>query len=217
MTITPNIEKQFSELHDNEIIAKVLSGEKGLYEILLRRNNQKLYRVIRGYLNDHDDIEDIMQETYLTAFEKLFQFNRSAQFSTWLIRIGINKALQRIKKSKSIISLSSEAHTHEFAISQLSPENMMIRNESKNVLETAISNLEEKYRAIYIMREVEEMSIAEIADCMNLTESNVKVRIHRAKGLIKDNLYNLSFNNDLFEFGNKKCDILVEKVMKQLF
>lgn len=216
MTAIPIIEKQFSKLSDEEVISKVLSGEKGLYEILLRRNNQKLYRIIRGYLHDHEEIEDVMQETYLTAYEKLYQFKHSSQFSTWLIRIGINKALQRIKKNRPTISLSDEDTIRDFDITQLSPENKMIRKESKEILEAAIEKLEEKYRSVYIMKEIEQMSIAEISDCLAISESNVKVRIHRAKSMIKENLYDLSLNSDLFEFGNKKCDLLVNRVMERI-
>lgn len=201
---------------DTEVILKILSGEKGLYEILLRRNNQKLYRVIRGYLNDHDDIEDIMQETYLSAYEKLHQFKHSSKFSTWLIRIGINKALLHIKKEKPTISLLDDERSLNIASIQPNPENKMIRKESKELVEAAIGNLEEMYRVVYIMREIEKMSIAEISDCLDISQSNAKVRIHRAKSMIKQKLYDLSSNCDLMEFGNKRCDLLVDNIMAQI-
>lgn len=201
----------FSPLQDIEVIQKVLSGEKGLFEILLRRNNQKLYRVLRGYLTDHDEVVDTMQDTYVTAYEKLDQFRQSAQFSTWLIRIGINKALRRINQSRKVVSIE-ELNESQFQSNQ-QPELKYMQAEAKQTLEMAIGSLAEKYRSAYIMKEVEGMSIAEISDCLEITQSNVKVRIHRAKSLIKDKLYQLSASTDIYEFGNKKCDVLTNSVM----
>lgn len=91
---------------DNEIVKRILNGEKELYEILVRRNNQKLFRVLRGYLKNEMDVKDAMQETYLKAFEKLGQFNHQSEFSTWLIRIGINEALARLNSFKNLLSSS---------------------------------------------------------------------------------------------------------------
>ncbi|MGH2643781.1 MAG: sigma-70 family RNA polymerase sigma factor, partial [Chitinophagaceae bacterium] len=93
-------DKKVSEISDVEVARRVIQGEKELFEILLRRYNQLLYRVIRGYLSDEKEVEDIMQDTYLHAYEKLQQFRGDASFSTWLIRIGINEALGRIRKLK---------------------------------------------------------------------------------------------------------------------
>lgn len=204
----------FSPLQDVEVIQKVLSGEKGLFEILLRRNNQKLYRVLRGYLTDHDEVVDAMQDTYVTAYEKLDQFRQSAQFSTWLIRIGINKALKRINQSKKIVSMD-ELRESQFQSNQ-QPELKYMQAETKQALEMSIGSLSEKYRSAYIMKEIEGMSIAEISDCLEITESNVKVRIHRAKTLIKDKLYQLSSSTDIYEFGNKKCNLLTQIVMESI-
>ena len=92
-------------LTDSEVIRKILSGEKELYEILLRRNNQTLYRVVRSYLNEQVEIEDIMQNTYIKAYEKLHQFQHNSKFSTWLIRIGINEALARLKTKGKYLNL----------------------------------------------------------------------------------------------------------------
>src|SRR5690606_37096556 len=91
-----------ARLEDEVVVRRVLSGEKELFEILLRRYNQTLYRVIRGYLRDESDVEDAMQDTYLKAFDKLEQFQGKAAFSTWLIRIGINEALLRLRKLKRV-------------------------------------------------------------------------------------------------------------------
>lgn len=210
-----------SKLPENEVIKRILAGEKELYEILMRRNNQKLFRVLRGYLADTREIEDIMQDTYLQAYEKLWQYKQNAQFSTWLIRIGINKALVRIKQKAKIqatdvISITDNPTIELRDEKQPGPADKMMRKEAKEILEKAIENLDEKYRSVYIMREVEEMSIAEISDCLDLSVSNVKVRLHRAKNMIKENLYELSYSSELFEFGFSKCDGLVERVLSRI-
>jgi len=210
-----------NKISDSDVVRRILAGEKELYEILLRRNNQTLYRVVRSYLNEEKEIEDIMQNTYLKAFEKLYQFKHHSKFTTWLIRIGINEALTRLKEKGKYFTLyqsedkSSKLNLLEFPDSkQLNPEKIIIRQEAKQMLEKAIDKLDLKYRAVYMLREIEELSISDISDCLKLSNTNVKVRLHRAKTKIKENLYELSSKKDLYEFGYNKCDNLVEKVMK---
>ncbi len=200
------------KVHDFDVIKKVLSGEKGLYEILMRRNNQKLYRVIRSYITDEDVIKDIMQDTYIKAYEKLYQFKMKSEFSTWLMRIGINETLRELKvKKNNIISLPNIEIKEP---STMNPEHAIIQKEAKWILEKTIDSLPEKYKVIYILREVENMEIKEISDCLNLTTSNVKVRIYRSKQLLKEKLFELSHKQNIFEFGLGKCDALVNNIMK---
>lgn len=210
-------------LSDSDIVHKILSGEKELYEILLRRNNQTLYRVIRSYLKEQEEIEDIMQNAYLKAFEKLYQFKHNSKFSTWLIRIGINEALARLKaKGKYLNLYYNENRISDHKIldfpdtDQNNPEKQIIRKEAVLMLEKAIDKLDIKYRNVYILREVEGLSIAEISACLTLTASNVKVRLHRAKSKIKENLYDLSSKKELYEFGLSQCDNIVDKVMRTI-
>src|SRR5690606_35176943 len=99
---------------------------------------------------------------------------------------------------------------------QLNPQETMIRKEAKELLEDAIDRLDLKYRTVYILKEVEEMSLAEIAVALDLTISNVKVRLHRAKVMLKDQLYELTKNNGIFEFGFGRCDRITENVMKAI-
>lgn len=209
---------EIGKLDDSMIVVRILHGEKELFEIILRRYNQKLYRVIRSYLKDDDDIKDAMQETYLKAFDKLYQFQGKSGFSTWLIRIGINEALQRIKKNK-VINLGRATDLTDTTIIQLpaskqmNPEYSIINRETIKLLEAAIDALPEKYRSVYVLKEVQGMDNAEIAACLDLAENNVKVRHHRAKSLLKDSLLKLSAGADIFEFGNSKCDAMVDYVM----
>ncbi|MEX2362141.1 MAG: RNA polymerase sigma factor [Balneolaceae bacterium] len=212
------------KISDSDVVRRVLSGEKELYEILMRRHNQTLFRVLRGYLKNEEEVQDVMQDTYLRAYEKLYQFKHESKFSTWLIRIGINEALTRIKsKDKEKLRVDEGSDIHAYETSELSeqafvnPERKMIRKEAIQILEQSIDQLNTKYRSVYIMREVEELNIKEIAEALDLSEANVKVRIHRAKAMIKEELYQLSKSEDLFEFGFNKCDNLVERVMSVIY
>ncbi|MGE0771940.1 MAG: RNA polymerase sigma factor [Cyclobacteriaceae bacterium] len=211
------------KLAESELIRRILSGEKELYEILVRRNNQKLYRIIRSYLADGAEVEDAMQNTYLKAYTNLDQFRLEASFSTWLIRIGINEAIARAKNKGRWRQLTSD----EYALDQnnilqmpdkyeLSPQDRMIRNESNQLLENAIDQLESGYRIVYIMKEVEEMTHPEIAQALGITVSNVKVRLHRAKDMLKEKLFELSNDKRIFEFGYSRCDRVTEFVMQNL-
>ena len=206
-------------IDDFEVIKKVLSGEKGLYEILMRRNNQKLFRVVRSYINEESLIKDIMQNTYIKAYEKLYQFKQKSTFSTWLIRIGINEALKELNSKKHNILSDfdnlQENHTIK-TLDSSNPEKEIIQKEVKYILEKAIDNLPTKYKTVYILKEIEEMSISDISQCLNLTESNVKIRIHRSKQILKDKLFELSKGISLFEFGFSKCDDLVSLVMNKI-
>lgn len=211
-----------AELQDAGVITQVLAGQSSLYELLMRRHNQKLYRAIRSYLKDEREVEDAMQDTYLKGFEKLHQFRQDAQFSTWLIRIGINVALAKLRTRKRIFPASLLVDQPESIsklitqINYMNPENIAIQKEAKQLLEKAIDSIPEKYRIIYTLREIEGMPVSEITQCLDLSESNVKVRLHRAKAMLKENLFKLSENRDVFEFGNKRCDSLVERVMTTL-
>ncbi|WP_299172709.1 RNA polymerase sigma factor [uncultured Allomuricauda sp.] len=215
---------KYQKLTDSEIIKRILAGERELYEILLRRNNQKLFRVIRSYLKDESEVEDIMQNTYLKAFEKLYQFKHSSTYGTWLIRIGINEVLARLKEKGKVVDLyqrSSETKQNSILEipdkTQLNPEKRIIRNEAKQLLENAIDTLEVKYRTVYVLKEIEEMSITDISECLNISKSNVKVRLHRAKNTLKENLYELTANKgDVFGFGFSRCDNITEHVMETI-
>ena len=210
-----------SLLDDRAIVRRIVAGEKELFEILLRRHNQLLFRVLRGYLKSEVEVEDAMQNAYLKAFDKLYQFQGTSSFSTWLVRIGINEALARLgrlKKEKTIYLYSADESTE--SITQIpdgmNPEKQIIGQESERLLEHAIDNLPEKYRMVYILKEVQGLSNDEIAESLGISDDNVKVRCHRAKNLLKESLYKISTAAKVFEFGNGRCDAIVHRVMKSI-
>lgn len=216
--------KESNLVSEDILIKRILTGEKELFEILLRRYNQMLYRVIRGYLHNDDDIMDTMQETYLKSFEKLNQYKGGAAFSTWLIRIGINEALGFLRKEKRSQShfVASSENTNTLILqfadpNNMNPEKKTMEHESRYFVEQAIDQLPEKYKLIYILKEVEGFDHNTIAACLELSVTNVKVRLHRAKEMLKNTLLDLTTSNaKVFEFGNQRCDKIVNFVMKRI-
>lgn len=214
-------ESQVVSLSDLEVVERVRNGEKALYEILMRRHNQTLYRAVRSYLKDDDDVQDAMQEAYVKAFTKLDQYKGDAAFSTWLVRIGINEALQALRKQRTLHvyadpEVRAERLTQLPDTGQMNPEQRTIREEHKRLLEQAVDRLPEDYRAVYMLREVEEMSVAEVSQSLDISEANVKVRLHRAKNMVKDALMGAQEPAAAFGFGNAHCDALVAAVMARI-
>lgn len=210
------------KIPDEEVVKRVLSGEKELYEILLRRYNQLLYRVVRSYLNDENESEDMMQEIWIKAWQNLARYRGEASFSTWLVRIGINEALMRNREKKNPRRFPENLHSiHEEHLQLTEPEHMnpekkTIHREYCRLVEQAVDRLPEKYRAAYMLREVEGMDNAEAAACLQISENNTKVRLHRARSLLKDELYRLTGDTDAFEFGNHRCDEIVDTVIERI-
>lgn len=207
-------------LTDLEVVHRVKDGDKALFEILMRRHNQTLYRAVRSYLKDGSDVEDAMQEAYLKAYAKLDQFKGEAAFSTWLVRIGVNEALQHLRRERHMQRLA-DADVHAERLDQLpdggmNPEQRSMQEQNHRLLEAAIDKLPEAYRSVYMLREVEDMGVADVAESLGLSEGNVKVRLHRAKAMLKESLMSVETATPAFEFGNKHCDRLVAWVMARI-
>jgi RNA polymerase sigma factor (sigma-70 family) len=209
------------QLSDQEVVAQVLNGRKGLYEILLRRYNRTLYRAVRSYLHEEADVKDAMQETYLKAYQKLDQYRAEAAFATWLVRIGVNEALQRIRAMKRLRVHEAGDVTGDRMVQlpdpeRMDPEQKAIYHQTGGMVEAAISQLGQDHRAVYMLREVEGMSTSEVAACLDISEANVKVRLHRAKTILKDALWQQLTDTPVFYFGHQRCDALVAAVMERI-
>jgi RNA polymerase sigma-70 factor, ECF subfamily len=209
---------------DAEIVQRVLDGDLALFELLMRRHNQRVYRAIRSILRDDSESEDVMQEAYVRAYEHLSQFEGRAQFSTWLTRIAVNEALKRAVARGKHDSLDEERYEGEdenmpaFQSNSPTPEANASRSELKGLLEEAILSLPQKYRAVIVLRDVEEMSTAETAEVLSLTEANVKVRLHRAHELLRGELRALAgaSSTQAFGFHATRCDRIVRTVFERL-
>jgi RNA polymerase sigma factor (sigma-70 family) len=209
------------DLTDELIISRILLGKREYYEILVRRYNSLFYKTARGILSKEEDIEDVMQEAYIRGFEKLHQFRKEARFSTWLGRILINCALQHLNQLKKKHHVSLEAIQNE-EFNNLQEENPSLDNNQdvgenlKKALESAISHLSPKYRVVFILREIEEVSVADTASMLEITEDNVKIRLHRAKNMLKDILRTEANALDIFAFHASRCALIASRVMQHI-
>jgi len=207
-------------LPDYEIITRILQGEKELYALIVRRYNQRLYRVAMSIVNDDAEAEDVMQVAYINAYENLGKFAFQASFSTWLTRILINESLLRLKKRGKSINMNEDMiHMDIFqknSIDRKTPVTELLNLELKVALEDAIRQLPEKYRTVFIMREIENMNTAETQACLDISEVNVKVRLNRAKSMLKDSLSRLYKKEDILHFHLTRCTGMVERVMMRV-
>jgi RNA polymerase sigma-70 factor, ECF subfamily len=209
-------------LSDEEVVERVLSGDTALYEVVMRRYNTRLYRVARSILKNDGEAEEVMQDAYVRAFQHLGQFEGRAKFSTWLTRIAVHEALARAHKAKRFEDWDdmNESMQNEIGVTPQTsnPESETASVEMSKILEQAIENLPEAYRAVVMMRDVEDMSTAETAECLSLTEGNVKVRLHRAHGMLRKELYETARISaaDAFPFHAPRCDRVVANVFARL-
>jgi RNA polymerase sigma-70 factor (ECF subfamily) len=206
---------------DEHVVERVLAGETAAFEVLMRRYNQRLYRVARAILRDDAEAEDVMQDAYVRAYQHLSQFAGRARFSTWLTRIAVHEALARRQRRQRLSGMDAiTAPNGEIAMASSSPdpELQASRGETRRLLENAILALPETYRSVLILRDVEEMNTAEAATCLDLTEQNLKVRLHRARALLRKELYARAGADsaDAFQFPATRCDRVVSAVFQRL-
>jgi len=201
-------------LSDEEIVERVLKGEIHLYEGLMRKLNLRLYRISMSIINEDDEAEDIMQTTYLNAYRQLSSFNHQSSFSTWIIRILINESLLHKKRKLKRDRLLVE-NTYNDYHSETPLENLM-NKELKVILENAVSKLPEKYRMVFVMREVQGMSTHETMEALEIGESNVKIRLVRAKEILRSELNNYWQPKEIMEFNLIRCDSIVNHVMQKI-
>jgi RNA polymerase sigma factor (sigma-70 family) len=203
--------------YDNEVISKVIQGQKDLYERIIRKYNPRLYRVAMSIVKDQEEAEEIMQIAYIKAYENLEKFEGKSSFSTWLTRILINEGLQMLKNKKrhEVMDWSDMKHDKK-NIDNTNPLGQVMNEELKIILERSIEQLPDKYRTVFVMRELENMSIAETMGCLGLTESNVKVRLNRAKEMLRESLSEYYRYNDIYSFHLSRCNRIVEKVFQKI-
>ena len=202
---------------DESIVQRVLGGEKALFEILMRRHNQRIYRIVRGILNNDAEAEDVMQDAYVRSYQHLAAFEGRSTFVTWLSRIAMHEAFARVRRFSKQTSLDSEEAPAMINLEN-SPERNVANMELHNALESAISSLPHKYRSVIIMRDVEGMTTAEAAGALDITEESVKVRLHRARALVRRTLFRQSGQNirELFAFHATRCDRVVAAVLARI-
>jgi len=216
---SPTVAERAS-LPDEQVVARVVGGETALFEILMRRYNQRLFRVARGIVHADADAEDVVQQAYLSAYTNLAQFGGAAAFSTWLTRIVINEAATRRRRRIRLaeVDIEEQRDVTPFKAQTATPEEQASQRETRAILEAAIDRLPEGYRLVFIMREVVQLSVVETAECLDLSEENVKVRLHRAKAMLRGSLYARVERaaGDAFPFMGARCDRIVAAVLAKI-
>jgi RNA polymerase sigma factor (sigma-70 family) len=206
-----------TEQTDDEIIKRVLGGEVNQYAVLIQRYNRLLYRVCRGYLQQEAEIEDIMQDAYLRAFEKLGTFEGRSGFGTWITRILINEALQRLKvRNKQSVITSEETPGNMNPVDPSSPESKALHREFRGLLENSIESLPPAYRMVFMLREIERMNVVQTAEALSISESNVKVRLNRAKEMLRKSLLQSFPLDELYEFNLVRCSRVANNVLMRI-
>ena len=209
---------------DGELIEAIRAGETALYETLMRRYNQRLYRIARVILRNPEEAEDVVQEAYVRAYTHLDQFAGAAKFSTWLTKIAIHEALARLHKRSRMGEADSTKDTEKsggiesLKSTSQNPEEQIFEKQVLELLEAAVEALPDNLRSVFLMREIEEMSTAETAECLGLSESAVKIRLHRARKLLRQNLYSRvgAVSSQAFRFLGERCDRVIHAVMERI-
>ncbi len=213
--------KNIQQYSDAEVIQEILLGNSALFEILIRRHNPVLYKTGRGYGYNHQDTEDMMQETFINCFQSLSKFENRSTFKTWLIRIMLNqcyhKSQHSFQKNPTIeISVNNNSGSMFLTTHQSQPDKSVINKELNNVIEAALNKLPQEYRMTFTLRELTGLSIAETAELMKVTESNVKVRLNRGKMMLRKEIEKIYSSEDIYEFNLIYCDKIVNAVMKRI-
>lgn len=222
MISTASVSPSGQTMTDEEVIGRVRAGDTALFEVIMRRYNQRLFRVTRSILGDDDEAQDVTQEAYVRAYMHLDQFEGRAQFSTWLTKIAVHEALARLRARKRLVDIDGMSASAEDAMNleskTPSPEQDVLNKTIRIVVETAVDGLPETYRSVFMLREVEGLSTSETADCLDLTEETVKVRLHRARSLLRKRIYTQTgaATAGAFQFLGARCDRLVSKVLERI-
>lgn len=210
---------------ERELINCVITGQTKYFEILIRKNHAALTKVGESFGFTAAEVEDLIQETHITAYSNLAKFKQESSYATWVTRIMINKCLYTLNKAKRKYEVSEtdaggymDDHPPMFtALSALETEKTILHNDLKDVLTKALMALPEDYRNVIVLKELEGYGTAEVADLLQITEGNVRIRLKRAKTMLKEKLMEFYDNSSLIERRIiNNCDWVVEKVMKKI-
>ena len=215
------VQEEYTHISDTDIVHKVLREDVAFFELLIRRNNPHLYKVGRSYGFEHHDVEDLMQETYVSAYTNLAKFEGKSMFKTWLIRIMINHCNKKLQKASYKYETTHETQIKEDKIpiysNNRNTEAMLLSKELGGVMEAAIEKIPVEYRIVFSLRELNGLSVSETASALNISEANVKVRLNRAKNMLKKHILEMYAPHEIFEFNLVYCDKIVEKVMNKIY
>ncbi len=209
------------EQPDGDLVRQVLAGNTAVFELLMRRYNERLYRAAISIVRDDFEAEDVMQQAYVNAFTHLRQFNGTALFSTWLTRITINEALARVRQRGRYETFDGDLPNVEpFMLRNPaeSPERQAFARELHLLLERAIDDLPNGMREVFVLREVEGLSTAEVAECLSVSQDVVKTRLSRGRAMLRRLLLDRTGATapEAFRFYRPRCDRIVANVLARI-
>jgi RNA polymerase sigma-70 factor (ECF subfamily) len=211
---------------DAELAQRAADGDEAAFEAIMRRHNRLLFRTARSMLKSDAEVEDVLQEGYLRAWRALGGFRSDARLSTWLVRIVVNEALGHMRKKEAPIipldaamtSFEPEVQTSLTADAERQPEGAAMRAELRRMMEARIDMLPEAFRTVFVLRAVQEMSVEEVAQALEIPEATVRTRFFRARSLLRERLasdIDVSLS-DAFNFDGERCDRIVAAVRARL-
>jgi|SRR5690348_8692984 len=209
----------FEKFTEEQIVDRVLKGETALYEIIVRRFNPYLYKTGRSYNYNHEDTQDLMQDTFIDAYKNLAQFEGRSSFKTWIIKIMMNNCYRKRNKAgfKNEITKQINDNSRPMFTDSNNDTGKIIQNrELGNVIETAMRKIPFDYRMVFSLREMNGLTVAETANLLGISDANVKVRLNRAKAMLRKEIANMYEADKIFEFNLIYCDAMVENVMKKI-
>lgn len=206
---------------DDSLISRIRAGETAGFEVLMRRHNERIYRTVRAVLGDDADVEDVMQQAYVSAYQHLDRFEGRSRFTTWLTRIAINEAYARLRRRHRVQPApweDDDAMADEPAAAGPTPEQVAARREMQALLERAVDTLSVPNRTVFVLRAVEGLTTAETAECLKISEDAVKTRLHRANDALRQWLAVQIGGtvHDAFRFYRPRCDAVVGRVMARI-
>ena len=222
------VAKDLSGLDDKALVALSLQRDEAAFRLIMQRHNRRLYRLARSVLGNDAEAEDVVQETYVRAFTHLEGFRGEARLSTWLTRIALHEALGRIRDQRPTTDLDHLDAINEQGEARViflpsarqdsNPEASAARAEVRRLLERAVDQLPGPFRSVFVMRDIEEMSVEETATHLGLRPETVKTRLHRARRLLRQSLSGTLASTlvDAFPFGGARCAHITEVVLDRL-
>lgn len=217
----------YASVEDTALVDLAQRGHREAFRHIMQRCNQRLFRVARGVLNDDAEAEDVVQEAYTHAFEKLKTFRGDATLLTWLTRIVLNEAYGRLRQRRPTVGID-QIEASQFDGDRIVPFPSKFGNEDpaaaaareqiRKLVEHAIDDLPEPFRIVFVMREIEEYTVEETAFSLDLRAETVKTRLHRARRLLRTALHGtLSATlTDAFPFLGPRCDRMTEAVLVRI-
>ncbi|MBW7869694.1 MAG: sigma-70 family RNA polymerase sigma factor [Flavobacteriia bacterium] len=201
---------------EEEIIERILAGEKSLYEIIVRRYNPYLYKIGRSYNFGREDTEDLMQDTFVDAFKNLALFEGRSKFKTWISRIMLNNCYHKKEKLSYKNEIMKEIFDNSeplFHQPDQATQQLVDKRELGQIIEAALLELPYYYRMVFTLREINGLNVSETSELLEISESNVKVRLNRAKSMLKKIISKSYEPEQLYNYNAIYCDPFTKRVM----